>query len=234
MSIELRLPNIDSSLPPEQQLAQLKNYLYQTVEQLNWALSVTEKTAEGIAKKVEVVTDSKETTNKAIKDFNAIKDLIIKDADIVKAYAKEQEEIFDSSYVAQSEFGTYQADVVSTITTRAEGIKMDIVSEYKLSDMPGISDFYGKSQRYLKLGLLDTDAIGKDIVGLEIGDTEEGRKYARYDNTGTHLYSENGSESITIAEGKTKFSGNVTMDMLSVKGFSIDGNERGIGLFWEG
>lgn len=230
--MELRLPNIDPKASPEQQLSQLKNYLYQTVEQLNWALSVVEKNTDSIAQKVEKVSSSSESTNKAIETFDEIKNLIIKDADIVKSYGEELRKTYDKEYIAQSDFGTYQESVSSAITESADGLRVDIKAAYDLASEA--ATFSKEAQQYVKVGSLGTDQNGNFIAGMEIGDTVNGRKYARYDNIGTHLYNENGAESVTIAEGKTKFSGNVTMDMLSVEGFSLDGNDSGLGLYWEG
>lgn len=40
--IELKLPNITGGTP-EEQIQQLKRYLYQLVQELNWALQALEK-----------------------------------------------------------------------------------------------------------------------------------------------------------------------------------------------
>ena len=232
--MELRLPNIDPKASPEQQLSQLKNYLYQTVEQLNWALSIAEKNTENIAKKVEVATSTKNSANKAVENYDAIKYLIINDADIITSYGNKLEETYKSVYGAQGEFGTYQEYVDTNITTTAQNITQEIDATYGYR-LANAEEYIKNEKLYVKTGVLEIDGNGKAIAGLEIGDYgENAKRYARYDNTGTHLYNENGAESVTISEGKTKFSGNVTMDMLSIEGFSLDGNDSGLGLYWEG
>ena len=85
MSVDIRLPNITGRTETEQ-LTQIKSYLYQFAEQLQWAL----KNVEGGGNSSNVLYQSTSATaavtNTAASNFSELKALIIKSADIVKAY----------------------------------------------------------------------------------------------------------------------------------------------------
>ena len=119
MGIDIRLPNITATTEAGQ-LSQMRSYLYQFAEQLQWALNTLDKgtSAEEIELKnavVEVVEKTEEA--KAQDAFNSIKDLIIKSADIVEAYYEEIDNLLSLSgkYVASSDFGTYAQETSNKI-----------------------------------------------------------------------------------------------------------------------
>ena len=63
MSVELRLPNINSETP-EGQLSQIRSYLYQFAEELNWALntlSSPEENREAIVQAASEATAARES-----------------------------------------------------------------------------------------------------------------------------------------------------------------------------
>ena len=86
--IELRLPNITAT-DERGQLTQMKSYLYQFAEQLQWALNTMEKgtSSESVVLQDKLGNVLEQTEEaKAYATFSSIKDLIIKSADIVEAY----------------------------------------------------------------------------------------------------------------------------------------------------
>lgn len=93
--MNLRYPNITNA-PPSEQLAQIKSYLYQLVEQLN-----TEKeNAAAEERQITVqnnsaVSDRTEQTRSPESTFNQIKSLIIKSADIVDSFYTQMSEKFE-------------------------------------------------------------------------------------------------------------------------------------------
>lgn len=234
MSMELRLPNITGKTP-EEQLSQLKNYLYTTIEQMNWALSVTEKASDELSKKVEKVVDESSAEKKAESTFGEIKSLIIKDADIVSAYREEITKEYDGKYVAVSDMGTYEENIKSSITEGPDGINIQLKSLKEITDTLS-SDAVRQSEGYIKIGKIG-EKDGADVYGVEIGQnlaSDSDRKlFSRYTAEGTTLYNANGDETIVIAAGKTRFSGNVTVDELTVDNFSLN-RSNGLGLYWEG
>ena len=86
MSYMLRLPEINA-VTDREKLQQIKSYLYQMTQELNFALESVDKSQK------ELVETTVASASKAVKDattpqktFAAVRDLIIKNAEIVEAY----------------------------------------------------------------------------------------------------------------------------------------------------
>ena len=137
--VELRLPNIKGATEREQ-LMEIKAYLYQLTEQLQFALSSIDissssQTVTNIPRiSSPVSTASTGASTQAT--FNSIKSLIIKSAEIVDAYYEEINRRLESVYVAQSDFGDFaertsqEIEETSTSTTqRFENIQVLITNQ---------------------------------------------------------------------------------------------------------
>lgn len=111
--MDLRLPSINAKTEAE---LQIKNYLIQMVEQLNWALQNvdTSNAATYVAPVAKSQLPSSgmsaysRTPTDAEATFESIKALIIKSADIVNAYYEEINKKLAGEYVAQSDFGIFE------------------------------------------------------------------------------------------------------------------------------
>ena len=229
--MELRLPNLTGKTEKEQ-LEQIKSYLFTTVRQLNWALQNIEKSEEETKVVVEKM-EAKASSPDAVQDsFNALKNLIIKDADIVQAYGEKISKDLESTYVAQSTFGTYQREVNATLEATAD------VAQQSIEAVETIGENQRITEGYVKTGIIGYDNNGA-VIGVEIksGTDGEPKVFARYTAKGTELFNEYGNPTIVLQEGKTKFSGNVSLTganaALSMNGFVLDPSD-GLGLYWEG
>ena len=125
--IDIRLPNITGATEREQ-LQQTKTYLYQLVEQLNWALnnidtqsntSVVAPTARSLAP----VDSGSVGQSDPQATFASIKSLIIKSAEIVDAYYDEINTKLVGEYEALSDFGTYKEATEQLIKATPDGIE---------------------------------------------------------------------------------------------------------------
>ena len=105
MGVDIRLPNITATTEKEQ-LAQMKSYLFQLAEQLQWALKNVDTSNNTVI--VTPTPKSLQTTASAEATFGSIKALIIKSADIVNAYYEEINKKLEGAYVAQSDFGIFE------------------------------------------------------------------------------------------------------------------------------
>ncbi len=117
MGIELRLPNITGT--EQEQLAQIRSYLYQFIPQLQWALNTMETTEKNnyvVNHSAQRVSSNGSSSFDAGVAFSALKPLIIKSADIVEAYYEEINKKLSGAYVAQSDFGTFMEKTESDIT----------------------------------------------------------------------------------------------------------------------
>lgn len=110
--IDIRLPNITGSTEREQ-LVQMKSYLHQLAEQLQWALqnvdtnnntAVVAPTAKSLAP----VASGSVGQSDPQATFASIKSLIIKSAEIVEAYYDEINAELEGLYVAKSDFNTFE------------------------------------------------------------------------------------------------------------------------------
>lgn len=176
MSENIRYPNITGSTETAQ-LQQVKSYLHQLVEQLNYALSAVESNATNILNNA-LKTDSssgKSKEQEAVETFNSIKALIIKSADIVTAYYDEINAKLEGVYVAQSDFGTYAENTELALEATSTFINQTYKNDQQAvqGDIEnlenGVSDFKKEINAYIKTGLIGHNEAGEEIYGVAVG-----------------------------------------------------------------
>lgn len=120
--IDIRQPNITAKTTPEQVL-QMRSYLYQLSQQLNWALNTVSggDGGENVVLPQGTVAPGGGSADPAA-TFAAIKGLIIKSADIVNAYSESISQKLEGKYVAQSDFGEYREETAALITGNSKNI----------------------------------------------------------------------------------------------------------------
>lgn len=192
--VNLRLPNINGANEREK-LAQMQSYLYQLVEQLQFALNTVESSTPDSPVKsqmpVRVIQSSPVammSLDRGLSDdqatFQAIKPLIIKSADIVNAYYEEINRRLESIYVARSDFGTFMEETsqeiseTSTDITRAFSNIQTIVSEIGTIDtnvkslatnIDTIDTTFQENIQTVEKKIEDT----KTVIGSELKTVEE-------------------------------------------------------------
>lgn len=223
MSIDIRLPNITAK-DEAGQLLQVKSYLHQLVEQLNWAMKTLESGSTGS------IVDAKgnsaswaDEKDDPVGTFNSVKSLIIKSADIVNAYYEEINKKLEGRYVAEASFpegsATFIQKTSSTTTENAEGIKtlfentQSIESNVKnINDVLKTDDNCTKilgSSAWVTIGVLGYDEeTGFPYYGMEVGQVNEEngvevyRSFAQYRSDGVHLFDQNGTEVIELSSSR--------------------------------
>lgn len=212
MAIDLRLPNITGATEREQ-LAQVKSYLHQLVEQLQWALKNVDTSSNTIVAtpipRSLLPAETGTTTKDSQATFNSIKALIIKSSEIVEAYYEEIGSRLSSKYVAQSDFGTYIEQIEQEISENSTDVEQNFAHIQEiLSEIENISYKLSEVNAHIKSGLLYYDDAGLPIYGLEIGqknvvDGEEVfNKYARFTSDRLSFYDQNGIEVAYISDNK--------------------------------
>ena len=207
MAIDIRLPNINGKTDTEQ-LAQIKSYLYQFASQLQWALGTVDsgENSNASAPDSSAPTKNEDPTS----NFNELKGLIIKSADIVDAYYEKIDELLKLSgdYTAQSEFGTFKEE--TTIALSATDKKI----EQNVTDLQSIYDENGNIKAELLVnghifsGIIEYAKDGEAIVGIEIGQTtkeggvERFNKFARFTADKLSFYDVNSTEVAYISDYK--------------------------------
>lgn len=208
MSIDLRLPNITAPTP-EGQLLQVKSYLYQMVEQLNWAMKNMESSVSTTGTTATTYGAAASTEKEAASTFNSIKALIIKSADIVNAYYEVINRRLEGVYVAESDFGTYVETTSQTITetsTQVENLYTNI--QEIISQIEEIENSTIEVNAHIRSGLIYYDDDGVPVYGLEIGQKTEingaevFNKYARFTSGKLSFYDQNDTEVAYISDYK--------------------------------
>lgn len=244
MSINIRLPNITAQNDTGK-LAQMQSYMYQMVEQLNWALNTMETTGTGNVPQTVKVQQSESLSQKEAEDtFNSIKALIIKSADIVMAYEKTIITNFNGKYFAGSDFGSYIEDTSRKVEENSKGVN-EVYSNVQTitnSDGTGALDILEDNVRttnaYIKRGLLEYDRNdGHAIYGIEVGETSDDgsfSKYARFTSDRLSFYDAYGYEVAYVGAGCLYISGkSVFLGEVQFGGYNAD-TADGLAFTWIG
>lgn len=210
MGINLKLPNISGNTPTEQ-MRQMQSYLFQMVEQLNWALGTLETSngstsvSSAIPSTIKFEQSEDITPQEAESTFNSIKALIIKSADIVKAYEETIMENFKGKYFADSDFGTYVEETSRTVVENSKYVKEAYENVQTLIDKVDVLEEDTRTTNaYIKRGLLGYDDTGKAIYGVEVGETNEDGaflKYARFKSDRLSFFDASNNEVAYIGNG---------------------------------
>lgn len=186
--IDIRKPNITEKTA-EGQLAQIRSYLYQFAEQLQWAFNSISGGETMESYRVSQTTSSGGSKEKnAQNTFSELKSLIIKSADIVDAYYKEFGVLLESEgkYVAVSDFGTYYERSSKTIVDKYDSIEQQHKNLQKVVDDMGTVVGELSTNALIKSGMLKHVTIGEHegvpLYGIEI------RQQVVDETTGEEIY----------------------------------------------
>ena len=173
---DIRLPNISASADASTQMAQMRSYLYQMVEQLNWALAALDS---GGTASLPVQTsslpvqtvgqDAPATRDETDQRMANLRDIIIKSAESVQM----ELDAMSSTYVAVSDFGTYlektsqEIEEDPTKITRYFKFAADIQADVDKVDAD-FSAYKTDVQGYIRQGIVDYDGV-TPIIGIAIG-----------------------------------------------------------------
>lgn len=136
--MNIRFPNI-TGVTEAEQILQIKSYLHQLVQQLNWVLST-----------IESGSDKTETNNSAFGDISAqtfyeLKSLLIKSSDTLNSYYEKINERLEQHYLKQDAFNAY----VVSVNQQFEGMGGKYVSKtdfdaYKQEVAQGMTSMEGR------------------------------------------------------------------------------------------
>lgn len=234
--MDIRMPNITATTP-QGQMEQVRSYLFQMVQQLNFSLKAVEEKA--LEAQTAAEGSAKNEVQQAQSTFNAIKGMIIKSADIVNAYTEVISRQLEGKYVAQSEYGTFVEETTSTIEENSKAMEQRYSNmQQVLADLEvRVSEI--ASNAYIRSGLLDYSDDGHGIYGIEVGqtDTENGvetfNRYARFTSDRLSFYDNNGIEAAYISDSTLYITNAVIKGTLQVGKYVLDPT-YGLALLWMG
>ncbi len=238
MSIDIRLPNISGT--DHEKVEQIRSYLYQFAEQMNWALNNLDSTVSTAVSQATKTPSVAGAEAERQNNFSSIKALIIKSADIVNAYYEEINRRLEGIYVAESEFGTYTETTSQAISESSKEIERLFTNIQEIvSNIDGIENTLIEANAHINSGLLYYDANGVPVYGLEIGqrNTVDGEevfnKYARFTSDRLSFYDQNDTEVAYISDYKLYITKEEITGSLKIGGFVLDAT-YGLTLKWEG
>ena len=166
---DIRLPNISASADASTQMAQMRSYLYQMVEQLNWALSALDSGGTASLPVQTVGQAAPATSDETDQRMANLRDLIIKSAESVQT----ELDAMSSTYVARSDFGTYREDINQRITTNSTKIEQQFAfaAEIQANTNRVEVDFAAYKtnvEGYIRQGIVGYDGT-IPIIGIAIG-----------------------------------------------------------------
>lgn len=242
---EIRLPHI-TGVTEQEQLMQIKSYLYQLTGQLNFALKAVNSegnyTQQITRTSGESGTEKDTDIEEKLKNFIEVKNLIIKSADVIEFFEDIVTRELEGNYVATSDFGIFQeqtsnkfVETSENVTNYYESTKEIIANKFELR----------KDNCYIKTGWLDDD---NTVAGFEVGQYTE---YVETDTSGNVItkYNDTGFAHFTTEEiaffdkNRVKlawFSKSVMHianaqieDTLTLGGYVVD-TENGLAFKWKG
>ena len=240
MSFDIRHPSITGKTDTEK-LQQIRSYLYQLTPQLNWALNTLETAGTGattniVAAQPKAASAISESSEKKINNFNEIKALIIKSAEVVEAFYDQIATTLVSEYKAVAEgTGTYEEVASNNIQTGADGMKQVFGNIQKLEgnfnelftdDTESV--YLIKSNAYIKSGVVSTGENGEPVYGVEVGQvsTKDGETVysgvARFMPTRLSFYDSAGGREVAYISNQQLFitSGEIT-EVLRIGNYEI-------------
>lgn len=167
-SMNIQYPFVSEG-PAESQVQQIKDYLYQLVDQLNLQDFSAEKVFEEVSKAIDadMVANGNNEQAAKLKEYANLKALIIKTGDYSLNHSEEFEKVLKASFSASSDMGQYDEELVQKVKENAEGIE-------RLFDYTaGINNEDGRwgvgTKQFVKTGLLYYDEGQVPVFGVGVG-----------------------------------------------------------------
>lgn len=241
---DFRLPNITETTP-EGQINQIKRWLIQLTEQLNFAFNSVSNGESMSAYAKDAQTASQGATNNT---FSQIKSIIVKSADTVEHTYDQIVALFDQNekYVATSDFGTYRMEQNSKMEALPDVLKTTFYTKEQIDDTYGARLEALENDALIRQGVLRFFTAGEyegvPQYGIEVGQeitNAEGEtvynKMARMFAEGLELYASNDSNNPTaIFKYNTMYITNAEVSgTLKLGGYKITTN-KGLAFKWAG
>lgn len=235
---DFRKPNITATTT-EGQLSQVKSYLYQLTNQLNFALKAAEdeekKKVYSSSDKNKNGTQAKSEEDTAQDTFLKVKNLIIKSADIVNAYYEVISTKLRGEYSVLSDYGTFKQTTEAKLEASSTNLTQYYESIQEIeSKLENLSELR-KDNCYIRTGWLDDN---ETIAGVEIGKTttKDGATdtaFARFTTEELAFYDQNGNKLGWFAQYKLNIREAKIEGNLEVRDYKLD-TANGIAFKWVG
>lgn len=191
------------------QIADLYRYLYTLTEQLNIAMLNLDGVSGEAVKRLNEALSNQNGEDQVLSNFNAIKSLIIKSADIIEIFQEKLAAELKGEFVAISEYGTFVEETNAALEANSTGISQVYENMQKIeTDYEELSYSLIEVNAHINSGLLYYDEYGVPIYGLEIGQRTEiegvevFNRFARFTVDRLSFFDQNGTEVAYISDRK--------------------------------
>lgn len=238
--IDIRRPNITDQTEAGK-LEQIRSYLYYMSEQLNWAFNTIETGYSSPTANITQSAVSKAATPEETEsNFNALKGLIIKSADIVNAYSEVISKKLEGVYVAESPSGNYKQETAALIEANSKSITQTYENIQRIEtnfngELESVRSQLKDTRAYIRTG-----EIADGVYGVEVGQSdefngEEFRRFASFTADKLSFYDGNRDEVAYISNYKLWITqAHIRQDLLfgDSEGYRLDTSD-GIAFIWE-
>ena len=170
MNINVRYPSITEGAP-EQQLKEIKSYLYQLTDTLN----ACDNSAAAVLSEIDMAISAGEVTDKSkaaetelkLQEYSSLRSLIIKTADYALGKSDTLRLSLSGNYVTVSDFGKYFENATVDINGTPYGITQ--LYDYSAGIDAEGTDYRVNQESYIKTGLLYYDANSLPVYGVGVG-----------------------------------------------------------------
>lgn len=174
MSGNIRYPNITAQ-DQAGRLLQMQSYLHQLVDQLNFSLQTIESGTNAMTTvgRSNAPAAQTESEKKLLDSMSNLKSLIIKSANTVRSEMDVLETKLQSTYVAVSNFGTFQEEISTILENTATSLNQTIGYYAELRTLAGnnktaFEQYVIETEGYIRQGIIGYDGA-VPIIGIAIG-----------------------------------------------------------------
>lgn len=188
-------------------LEEMGRYLHTLVDQLNLVLMDLTTASESIDQKASQALTKVTETADPVSNWNQVKALIIKSADIVEVYQEKISTALAGEYVASGDFGTFVEETNATLEANSTGINQLYNDLQQITgEFESLSYAIIEVNAHINSGMLYYNDDGVPVYGLEIGQrteidgVETFNKFARFTADKLSFYDPNGTEVAYISD----------------------------------
>lgn len=156
-----------------EQLMQMRSYLFRISEMLNVSMGEQQEAIEKAATQQAAAVTDEQLGKEIDGQYNRLKSLVVKTADIVRAEMTMIETQLRQQYIAKSEWGTYEENINNDIKATATEIVQSYDYDAKIAEVQaGVADFEAyriQTSGYIQSGIIGYDDDGIPVIGIAIG-----------------------------------------------------------------
>lgn len=175
-AVNIPSPPILVGREPMDNLYTVRSYLYQVSEQLNAALNSLDAANLSAELRADIAQGAAAGSDAAkaetAEQYSTLKSLVIKTADTVRAEIEAVEGELKSSYIAKSDWGTYEENIRSSFRATAEAVVNSYQYDARLdsleSDAADFAAYMIGTSGFIRQGIIDYVG-GVPVIGIAIG-----------------------------------------------------------------